>query len=220
MKQSTTNYAGTLTATAFAFALFLLLGSGTQTEAAPVTVSGSGSSTVGSWFFKNKMDYWASRWGATAAAEKAVYRRAAAVCPDGYTVVSGPTAGPISTTYGSSGAWGAYTSTCTYTMVIECDSTKKRTTVPPATPNVEDKSTPSKKEVRKMVEEQAKKLANVKTAQDLARMVNGHKINGVDYSPFDKAMRAGEIKRLAPPAKDEILQLLNDYLDAGAPQLR
>lgn len=219
MKQSTTNYTGTLAATAFAVALFLLLGSSTHAEAA--TIYGRASATIGSWFFDNKMDYWASRWKADADAKAALYRRAKAVCPGGYTIVSGPTLVSLSTTHAWSGAWGAYTSTCAYTMEIECDSSKKSTTTPPHTvPKTHGKTTPSKKEVAKMVEDQTKKLANVKTAEDLLRMVQSHKIEDVDYTPFEQAMRAGEVKRLAVPSKDELLQLLNEYIEAGAPEIR
>lgn len=168
-----------------------------------IKVSGSAKCTAWQSFFggsaKSNSQLGASTWGLAN-----MYAAAKNACPKGYRIVSVPVESMSTSCVWGTGwwtGWVAYTSVYHVSMEIECEDgagfPEWRGAFATLTPEIEEQF---KKEVAARYE----RLKQIKTPDQLISLVESSKERGVDYSPFERAKRNGQITRVALPSLEEL----------------
>lgn len=164
-----------------------------------IRVSGVGVNSASGSFLGEDWARYLSELGATQAGLTAMYAEAKRKCPKGYTIVSAPVERMTTTfSWGRGYLWVYYTSRYEVSMEIECDNDGKFPEWKGEFGVMKSKITAE--EYGRLVSAKYDELKQIKTPEQLFKLVDSHRQPGVDYSPYERAKQNGEIKQVAVPS--------------------
>ena len=183
--------------------------------AAPITLTSTQTSSASNFLY-GTTGYYASRLGAQRKAFDDLNKQAKKSCPNGYRIISGPFES-TTTTSSWSGGWLIYTSTCSASVVIECDDALADKPDDEKYPLISPKDAVpfpplDSKEEKKRLEQHRSELLKAKNADDIVKLVEKYNVSGVDYSPFYQAVRNHEVTRINVPTVEEFIESCLDDL--------